>query len=191
MKTIHLYGQLAEKYGKSFNLDVKTPAEAVKALHTQIPGFRQDIEAGNWHILRGDLAANDCDDEERLRMEMGDTRDIHIMPAISGAGNGSMNIIIGIILIVVGYLTFGTTSAVGMAMIAGGAGMVVGGIIQMTMKIPGADTDTSDSDDKSSFLFSGPKNTSTQGVAIPRGYGRVRCGSIVVSAGLYAEALPI
>ena len=73
-------------------------------------------------------------------------------------------------------------------MMAVGIGMMVGGIIQMTTKVPKADSSKRDAvDDQSSFLFSGPTNTSTQGVAIPRGYGRMLTGSIVVSAALYAE----
>ena len=70
-----------------------------------------------------------------------------------------------------------------------GAGMILGGIIQMTTKIPGADTNTESTDNRASFLFTGPKNQSTQGVTIPRGYGRCRTGSIVVYVGLYAEEM--
>ena len=39
----------------------------------------------------------------------------------------------------------------------------------------------------SNDAFNGPTNTASQGVAIPRGYGRMLTGSIVVSASLYSE----
>ena len=39
MKTIILHGILAKKFGKSFNLDVKTAKEACHALACQIPAF--------------------------------------------------------------------------------------------------------------------------------------------------------
>ena len=39
MKTIILHGILAKKFGKSFDLDVKTAKEACHALACQIPAF--------------------------------------------------------------------------------------------------------------------------------------------------------
>ncbi|MDT4790510.1 hypothetical protein FQZ97_229320 [compost metagenome] len=100
--------------------------------------------------------------------------------------------VVGIGLIVAGVFTGGTSSSLGIALIAGGAGVAVGGIISMTMKMPKADIGANESaDNKPSFLFNGPTNTSSQGGAVPRGYGRVRVGSIVVSAALYSEELAI
>lgn len=40
MTTIRLYGQLRQ-FGKSFRLSVRSPAEAIKALCVQIPGFER------------------------------------------------------------------------------------------------------------------------------------------------------
>ena len=40
MTTILLYGQLRQ-FGRSFRMAVRTPAEAVKALCVQIPGFER------------------------------------------------------------------------------------------------------------------------------------------------------
>ena len=42
MTTILLYGQL-RRFGRSFRLSVRTPAEAIKALCVQIPGFERFI----------------------------------------------------------------------------------------------------------------------------------------------------
>lgn len=190
MKTIHLHGFLAEKFGGPYTLDVSTPKEAVQALSVQLPGFRETIRKGNWHLVRGALDGRDEVDEAGVDLSLGKQSELHIIPAIEGANSGWTNIIIGIILIVVGYFTFGSTTGPGMAMIAAGAGLAVGGIVQLTTKMPGVDDSTKGStEDRASYLFNGPTNQSTQGVAVPRGYGRLKVGSIVVSAGLFAEQM--
>jgi len=188
MKTLYLHGSAAQ-FGEKFELDVRSPREFLHALALQIPGFREMIREGEWHILRGPMELEDDDDEESIDVALGDVTEVHLMPAIRGAGGGNggiFSIILGIVAIVAAPFTGGMSTALYFA----GAGLIVGGIIQMTMKIPGASTTTGESaDSKASFLFSGPKNGSTQGVAIPRGYGRCRSGSIVVSAGLFAERI--
>jgi predicted phage tail protein len=190
MKTLYLHGFLKEKYGASFELDVATPAEAVRALAVQLPGFEDDVKAGNWHVLRGPLDQEEAMDAEGITVTLGREKEIHLMPAVEGAGNGGLMAVLGVILIVAGYFTMGASVNIGIAMMAGGAGMALGGIIQMTMKLPGADSSVQESvDARASFLFNGPTNTSSQGVAVPRGYGRVRVGSVVASAALYSEEL--
>ena len=187
MKTFYLHGS-AGQFGESFELDVKTPREMFRALALQIPGFEKMIVEGEWHVLRGPIELQNDDDEEGLDVALGNVSEVHVMPAIRGAGNGGgvLSIIIGIAAIIAAPYTGGAS----MALYAAGAGMIVGGLIQMTMKMPGSSTQTGETaDTKASFLFAGPRNMSTQGVAIPRGYGRVRSGSIVISAGLYAERI--
>lgn len=190
MKTIYLHGFLKDQFGESFRMDVQTPREAVMALSAQLPGFEKTIRAGRWHILRGALANEDDVSEDSVDVALGNQDEVHIMPAIEGAGSnmGVFTIIVGLVLFVAGFFTGGSTWGPMMMMM--GAGMAVGGIVQMTMKVPGADTTAGESkDNKASYLFNGGTNQSTQGVAVPRGYGRVMVGSIVVSAGLYAEEM--
>lgn len=190
MKTLKLHGFMAEKYGSEFQLAASTPRELIKALAVQLPGFDKDVRDGEWHVVRGDLDDAGFDqsyNEESVGMQLPEGEVIHLIPALAAAGNGAFQTILGIVLIVVGaifyYTPFGTP------LIATGAGLLVGGIIQMTTKIPGTDTNQEGANDRASFLFTGPKNQSTQGVAIPRGYGRCRVGSVVISVGLYARKL--
>lgn len=46
MTTVLLYGQLRQ-FGRSFRLSVRSPAEAIKALFIQIPGFERFIANAN------------------------------------------------------------------------------------------------------------------------------------------------
>lgn len=196
MKTMILHGYMAERFGESFCMDVKNPGEFLRALGAQLKGFDKAIAEGSWHIVRGDLESAGFDDSETLEtLEIGMAKDsiIHLLPAMEGAGNnGVFTTILGVALIAIGYFTFGTTSAYGVALIAGGAGLVVSGIVSMTTKMPGVDsTNKEGPESRASFLLNGPRNQSTQGVTIPRGYGRAIVGSIVISAAIYAERLPV
>lgn len=182
MKTLFLHGFLKEKYGESFELDVLSPAEAVRAICVQVPGFMEDIRKGVWHVLRGPLDRKDSDDEEKIHLALGTETEVHLLPAVQGANDGFLTAVVGIALVAVGVFTFGA------ALIGAGAGMAVGGIIQMTTKLPSGNPASQESaDSRPSFLFDGPVNTSSQGLAVPRGYGRLKIGSVVISAGLYAE----
>lgn len=190
MKTMILHGFLTEKFGKSYTMDVESPAEFLRAIASQVPGFKKTIHEGVWHFVRGDLetATESCSDTaEDLLLGMGDGEVIHLMPAIegSGSGGGVFSFVLGAVLTVVGIWTYNPS------LTAAGVGLMLGGVVMMTTKIPGIDnTNTEGPDTRASFLFTGPRNQSTQGVAIPRGYGRAIVGSTVISVGLYAERLP-
>lgn len=188
MITVYFHG-LLKQFGAEFKVDVKNPAEAVKAIATQVPGLEKVIRDGKWHVLRGKLEDQDDVGEDSLHLGFGEQREMHLMPAIEGSGSGTMQVILGVVLIVAGVFTFGATSAIGLAMIAGGAGLMVGGLVMMSMKPPKAQKAQEPVDQMASFLFNKPTNSSTQGVAIPRGYGRMRVGSVVVSTSLTSEEL--
>lgn len=181
MVTVYLYGSLKDKFGESFTLDAQCPAEVVKALTVQLPGFEREVRAGSWHVLRGPVEDQNSDNKESLTLAFGETTEMHLMPAIEGAQNGVLQTIVGIVLIIVGAIWY-------QPLVAVGVGMLVGGIVAMTTKIPTMD-ETQGEDERTSFLFSGTTNNSNQGAAIPRGYGRMLTGSVLVSAGITAEQL--
>lgn len=189
MITLHLHGSLAKLFGDTVSLAANSPREAVTALSYQSGEYKEILRTNDWHIFVGE--GNDITESE-LDVNLGRVTDVYLVPKIEGAG-GAFNFIAGAILTVAGFLinvgTLGGGSAIGIPMMAAGIGMMVGGIVQMMTKVPGAPDGVSrdSADDKASFLFNGPSNTATQGVAIPRGYGRMLVGSVVVSAALYAE----
>ncbi|MEG3081308.1 hypothetical protein R3F64_15700 [Halomonas sp. 5021] len=184
MKTVHLYGSLGERFGERFSLEVRDPAEAVRALAVQLKGFRETVEAGHWHVIRGPLEKGDDLDEDSIAVALGNQREIHIIPAVEGAGE-VFNVIAGVALIAVGAM-----SGFNPQLMAAGAGMVLNGVTQMTTSVPGSDYNERESPaERPSFLFDGPVNTSTQGLPVPVIYGRARVGSVVISAGMTAEEL--
>ncbi|ECY6187116.1 tail assembly protein, partial [Salmonella enterica subsp. enterica serovar Newport] len=55
MARICLYGDL-QRFGRRFSLSIKTGAEAIYALAMQVPGFRQKLNDGWYHVR---IAGND------------------------------------------------------------------------------------------------------------------------------------
>lgn len=181
MIRLHLYGQLKKDYGDYMDFDARTPREAVTALAYQCPKYKKYLLDNHWHIILGDKE-NEISEQE-LDIHLGKYQEVHLIPAIEGQGK-FVSTIAGGALFVVGAVTGFVP-----LMVMGGA-MVLGGLIAATTKMPGTkETKKEEIDKRASFLFSGAVNSSTQGLPIPRGYGRVLIGSSVVSASIYAEQL--
>ena len=182
MIRLYLYGQMRKDYGEYFDVEAKTPREAVTALAYQCPKYKKYFTENNWHIILGEQENEISKDE--LDIGLGKYQEVHLIPEIMGEGKWG-TAIVGAIITVIGVFVPGAQ-----ALTAVGVGMLVGGIISATTKIPGGkETRTEEQDKRASFLFTGAVNTSTQGVPIPRGYGRLLIGSSVISASVYAEEL--
>lgn len=182
MITLHLYGVLAKEFGDTVKLDAKTPREAVTALSYQSEKYREEIITNNWHVLVG--KDNDISEEE-LDISLGNVTEVFLVPAIGGAGSGNAKIAWGALITIVGVvLLFTPLAPVGVGLIGAGAGILAAGIVQNSIKDPDP---AASADSNASFLFTGPSNSSNQGVAIPRGYGRLLVGSTVISAAITAE----
>jgi len=184
MKTIYLHGSLAEKYGDHYTLDVRDPCEAVQAISVQVPGFRQTIHDGNWHVFRGPISDGQSLDEDGITVSLGSADEMHLIPAGEGAGIGAA--VVGVAMIA--GSAFVSSAAIATALLTVGLSLAMSGISSMLMSPPSADYDSREKpDERPSFIFDGATNTSTQGLPVPLIYGRMRTGSIVASAGLTAE----
>ena len=181
MIRLYLYGQMRKDYGEYFDVEAKTPREAVTALAYQCPKYKKYLTENNWHIILGEQENAISKDE--LDIGLGKYQEVHLIPEIMGEGKWGMAIV-GAIITIVGVVLWNP------ALMAMGVGMMIGGILSATTKVPGgSETRTEEQDKRASFLFTGAVNTSTQGVPIPRGYGRLLIGSSVISASVYAEEL--
>jgi len=185
LKTIRLYGKLGTKFGRVHKLAVSSAAEAVRALGVVLPGFESHLAnaPGGYAVFYGreNLQA------DQLAHPSGKD-DIRIAPVPAGAKSGGIfAVVTGIVLIAAGGFTFGSTSAMGMAMIAGGAGMAIGGAMMMlSPQAPGTASGDS-ADNTPSYAFNGTVNTEAQGNPVPLLYGEMIVGSAVISGGVYAE----
>ncbi|HAK15743.1 MAG TPA: phage tail protein [Acinetobacter junii] len=213
LKTIKLYGILAQKFGREFKLDVVNTREAIRALAVQISGFEQFMLHAHEQGLRFAIflksknsskrgkkkpAIYDAESkrwitgdnigEQELDMHT-DASVIHIVPRVMGAGGNGvlLNIILGVVLIVAGVFTFGATSAVGAALIGAGVGMAVGGIAQMLMPKISTTQEQNQDGNRANNGFGGAVTTVAQGNPVPVLYGQREVGGFIVSAGQYPE----
>ncbi|USE84354.1 tail assembly protein [Acinetobacter tibetensis] len=189
LKTIKLYGILAKKFGKQFKLDVANTREAMRALSAQVPGFEKFMLHAHEHGL-GFAVYQDKHNISEQEIDMStEAAVIKIVPKVMGAGgdNGILQIVLGVVLVVAGYFTFGATSAYGMALIGAGAGMVVGGVAQMLMPKVSNTQDNNQDGNKANMGFSGAVTTVAQGNPVPVLRGRREVGGFIVSAGQYPE----
>lgn len=190
IRTIHLYGKAAKIAGRrKWLLDVDTVVEAVRAIGIQVKGFKQYIEANDWHIVRGGRTkAEGVEiDERMLELQMGSKTDIHITPVVRGAGGGKGmgigKIIAGVLL--AGFAFF-AAPAMGLTSLGGislktvgmlGVGLALSGVSQLMSA-------QQEKEEKTSDLFSNPQ-MATQGDAVPLIYGKCRFDNPpIISAGI-------
>jgi predicted phage tail protein len=163
LRRVHLHGHLGERHGRLLELDVDSPAEAIRALCHTRPGFRDDLREGFYRVQRGD----DPLEMSELGIGMGRQRDIHIVP---------QPVVAGIELAVIGWMLVGAVVVAAVAL-----------AFMPTIKPP--DAKNRENND-TNFLFDGPVNVTEQGHPVPLVFGRWRCGSVVVSSGVETTDIP-
>jgi len=176
--SVILYGELGKLYGKVHNYSVKNVPEAIKALEANFKGFTNSIHKDSHYKVIVDKTAVGEDEIGKIA-----SKTIKIVPLIQGAKNGLGQTILGAVLIVVGAFT-----AVwgGEYFISVGISLMLGGISQMLTKTPKLASGADRPDNKPSYAFDGPVNTTAQGNPVPLCYGKMLVGSQVISAGLEA-----
>ena len=205
MRTVVLHGALAARFGSSFDLDIQSPAEALRALIVQIKGFRQALRDGHYRIVKARETVADSLDLEELKLRLGRAREIHIVPVIAGAASGWGKILIGVAIIglaiaapyalgfagsITGALGTAAFAGISFAQIASfGALVALGGISQVLTSAPKLAGGNASSDRKDSFLFGSAENVTVQGGPVPLVFGEFIHGSVVISAGLSTEEI--
>jgi len=195
VRTIILHGALRERFGESFKLDVETPAIALRALVFQLKGFAEMLREGTWVLVRGDLDHGLDIDETEIHLSFGHCREFHVIPYVAGSGGRGGNIIkaiTGYVLMAAGVVIGALTGNVmlGAGIFAFGLQMTINGVSGLLTHQPKANYQNRGApDQRQSFLFNGAINSNQQGIPVPIVYGRMRVGSVVISAGLTTEAV--
>lgn len=188
---VTLYGPLAEKFGRDWELDVSSPGEAMRMINANRPGFF------NW--VRGNLDKYDrykviVDyhdgrkehlDEETIKLERKVKR-IRIVPIVTGAGAiGKM--ILGFVIFSFGLVLSATPF--GLPLMGMGMAMFIGGVVQAISPKP-RKGDQNVKQDGTSYFFDGPVNTTHEGVPVALIYGKgVLVGSHPISAKVTVDQL--
>lgn len=176
------------QFGKSYPLAVRTPAEAVKALCVQIPGFERYISNAKSRGLEFAVFREKRNIGEK-ELNYNGTGDITIAPVITGSKRaGSLQTIVGGILIAAAYvLSFTPFAAASPFLYSAGAAMSIGGIIQMLSPQAGGLKTSAAPENVPGYAFGSAKNTTASGNPVPLCYGKRRVGGAIISAAIYAE----
>lgn len=190
---IRLYGSLGKEYGKDI---IEVYADGVQQVFQNLCSrfgdrFKKTIINGGWHITKGRRYTSHLLEEDNYmkEIEVGFPiieDELHIFPAIMGSGGkgGTLQIIIGAVLIILGAVLLATPF--GVPLILAGVGSIVGGIVSLLTKNPTFSIGEKGSvaDERPSFLFNGAVNNTEQGVPVPLVYGNHVTGTTIISAGL-------
>lgn len=186
-KTIHFHGVLREKFGKEWRLEVNSVQDAMRLLAVQIEGLEQFLLNAHHNGLRFSIFIDKRQtlSEKEVDMNLG-TELIRIVPIVEGAGGGLLQTVLGVVMLGVGVFTFGVGTAVGVALIGAGGGMLIGGIAQMLM--PKTTTQDANSDgNRANHGFGSAVTTVAQGNPVAILYGEREVGGFIISAGQYPE----
>jgi len=131
LKSVKLYGELAEKYGKEWSLDIESPAEAIRALCANNKGFRQFVDSSEERGVGYKVVVADQVLENPFAEIQNPTgrQEIKIIPVVGGAKSGIGQVIIGALMIYAAVMTAGLAVQGAALTAAGGAGTAAGGAI--------------------------------------------------------------
>lgn len=190
LREVRLYGRLGARFGRIHMLAVSSMAEAIRALCVLIPGFERALADSDAHGVRYACFLGKRNiGEDQLQHPVGADA-IRIAPVVAGAKRaGLFQTVLGAVMIVVGaVLTYtGVGAPIGAAMMKMGAVLALGGVIQMLSPQQRGLSAQDGPENGASYNFNGAVNTSAQGNPVPVLYGRMICGSAVISAGIFAE----
>lgn len=204
LRVIKVYGSLAKFLGaRSFKADVKSPAEAIRFLVANFPDLEGHMADKHYKVSVGRFELEAGSQPEQLTYPAAEAEPIRIVPVLSGAGAVG-RIIAGVALVAAailfapgaalagGLFTLGSQAV---PIVAGlGISLALGGVAQLLTPVPkpgnmaGQD---SINDPRKSYSFSGIQNVSRQGIPVPIVYGETIVGSVVISAGINTEEVPV
>lgn len=182
MKKIVVYGEFGKKFGKYWRLEVKTPAEAIRAMCSNNPRIRHYLAECNRLGVRFRVF---CGRDELGHGQMvnpfSEREVIRIVPFVTGAGRdlkNALTFVVGVALIV-----FAPASAPWLSQI--GWGLATSGAIGLLVKPPSQVGPQEAPENQPNFFFQGAVNTVLQGGCVPVLYGGpLIVGSQVISAGI-------
>lgn len=193
LKRIKLSGSLGRRFGVEHEFAVDSFPEAIRALSSQVEGFKDFMCSPVGKSMRFALFVDgkNVTEKEGAIIEMAKELRVIPIPMVSKNG-GLLQVVIGAAIMAAAFFTAGGSFAAmgafaSSAFMAGGA-MVMGGAVQMLSPQKGGFARTSQgADNKPSYAFGGAVNTTSAGYPVLVPYGYRTAGGAIWSAGVYAE----
>ena len=199
MRKVYLEGELGEKFGKEFTMNVNSFAEAVRCLDANFVDFKKYlIESDDRGVgFVCEIAGAPLVDERELLLQHQEG-DMIISPVPAGSGRGIGKAILGVILVVASLHLFGPEGTAYLMSQGGSlgaaAGLVIGTSIGINLTMTGisemlAPDPSVDGDQDESYLFQGTGQTILEGDPVPVLYGQLRVPGRPISTQVRNERL--
>ncbi len=201
MRQIIFHGPLITRFGREFKYKAHNSKKMLSAARHLLGGFEKYMMEAHkrgltFAVFVGDKNKRNVTKEE-LELDAS-SQDIHLVPVIIGSKRGGLfQTILGVALIAVAtIMTSGAALGFGAGLVAAGgwgtvalagASLALGGVVQMLSPQQAGLRMSQDPDNKPSYAFGGPVNTTTQGNPVPVLYGSREIGGAIISAGIYTE----
>ncbi|MBH3008767.1 MULTISPECIES: tail assembly protein [Serratia] len=194
LRTIRFHGPMIKVFGREFKYRAPTVPKAIDAMKNLLPGFeRYMLEAHKRGLTFSIFVGKRNIGQDELELTKG-TEDIHLVPVVIGSKRaGLFQTILGVALIGAAIAFspagLGVFSATGgwTTMAYTGAAMALGGVVQMLSPQMGGLRMRQGPENKPSYAFGGPVNTTAQGNPVGVLYGTREIGGAIISAGIYTE----
>lgn len=216
MTNVYLYGELRNKFGEEFRFNINSAKEAFLAINSNKRGFLDEIKKLAMQGIHYRIVVDDNVIQHPKEIEIQKApKEIHIVPIVWGAGKNGALIAVGLILTVAtagaaGFLGAGLSgglfAGVGSTTVMGAAGagsfsllgstlfglgvsIAMQGVMGLLFPPPKPDFNQEVQAGGKSYLFGNKPSNTSQGQAIPVGYGRLKIGYSQISAGIDHYAL--
>jgi predicted phage tail protein len=186
--------------GARFDMDVRSTAEAVRALCANFPEAGPALAKGHYRVVCGSQRRGVALDLDTLDLFLPTGQPIHFIPVGGGGKRGGVaKTIAGVALMAVAFAAAGPLGAGAGAGLFGGSsfwasvgimgmGLTLTGISQLLTPVPKMPSaDNFERKETPSFLLGGSVNATAQGNPVPIVFGRMRTGGVVVSGGISVE----
>lgn len=190
---IRLSGSMAQRFGRTHRRALSSASEVFRALSSTVDGFEDYLREARARGLDFVIFRDrrNIGQEEFSLLGPGD--ELRIIPVIRGSKRaGIFQAVLGAALIAGGIALgpagaglIGKGVALNVALV--GASMALGGVVQLLSPQVAGMRMRQDPDNKPSYAFGGPVNTTASGNPVPLLYGQREIGGAIISAGIYAE----
>jgi len=194
MKKVRLFGDL-QGFKAEWELDVKTPGEALRAIDANRPGFLQAADAGDYLAILFDEHNPELIRQVTLDNTSAPWGD-EILMIVPRAGGDIPAVAVLALFEAVGAVGFTATSfavVAATAIINIGLSMAFSALANLItspkQSVSAANTESYES--KPSFISNGPVNVVRAGHPYPIIAGEFLCGSIVLSSQIHVQDIPI
>lgn len=177
---------LGRRFGKIHQMAVNSVPEAMRALCSQIPAFKEFMNSHVGQNTRYAVFVDGKNVNEHRIADFSVVQEIRILPIPQGRKSGGLfQTLIGAALI---GASFFLTGGIATAVLGAGISLAAGGIAQLlSPQATGLKTQNNQTSNRASYAFGSAVNTVAAGYPVCLPYGYRTVGGSVFSAGSYAE----